>query len=155
MNIRKAQIEDVETMFEIRTSVTENHQSREEIAELGITPETVTQMLQTDCCAWIADIDDKPIGFSIANATQKTILGLFVLPSFEGRGAGKAVLQKAEEWLFSQDIEEIWLLTGDDPNLRAYGFYLHLGWKAVGVIKDGEMEGEMKFVKALYQSLPT
>ncbi|MDJ0772310.1 MAG: GNAT family N-acetyltransferase [Mastigocoleus sp. MO_167.B18] len=155
MNIREAQIEDVETMFEIRTSVTENHQSREEIAELGITPETVTQMLQTDCCAWIADIDDKPIGFSIANATEKTILGLFVLPSFEGRGAGKAVLQKAEEWLFSQDIEEIWLLTGNDPNLRAYGFYLHLGWKPVGVIKDGEMEGEMKFVKALYRNSPT
>lgn len=155
MNIRKAQIEDVESMFEIRTSVTENHQSREEIAELGITPETVTQMLQTDCCAWIADIDDKPIGFSIANATEKTILGLFVLPSFEGRGAGKAVLQKAEEWLFSQDIEEIWLLTGDDPNLRAYGFYLHLGWKAVGAIKDGEMKGEMKFVKAVYQNSPT
>ncbi|MDJ0694441.1 GNAT family N-acetyltransferase [Mastigocoleus sp. MO_188.B34] len=155
MNIRKAQIEDVETMFEIRTSVTENHQSREEIAELGITPETVTQMLQTDCCAWVADIDDKPIGFSIANATEKTILGLFVLPSFEGRGAGKAVLQKAEEWLFSQDIDEIWLLTGNDPNLRAYGFYLHLGWKPVGVIKDGEMEGEMKFVKALYRNSPT
>ena len=155
MNIREAQIEDIETIFEIRTSVTENHQSREEIAELGITPETVNQMLQTDCCAWIADIDSKSIGFSIANATEKTIFGVFVLPSFEGRGAGKALVQKAEEWLFSQNIEEIWLLTGNDPNLRAYGFYLHLGWKPAGVIKDGEMEGEIKFVKALYRNSPT
>ena len=148
MNIRKAQQKDIETMFDIRTSVAENHQSGEEIAELGITPETVAQMLQTDCCAWIAQMDGKSIAFSIANATEKTIFGIFVLPSFEGYGAGRALMQKAEEWLFSQGIEEIWLLTGNDPNLRAYGFYLHLGWKPVGIVTDGEMEGEMKFVKA-------
>lgn len=147
MNIRKAQLTDIETLFKIRTSVVENYQSREEIAELGITPESVAQMLQADCCAWIAEIDGKPIAFSIANATEKTIVGVFVLPSFEKRGAGRGLMEKAENWLFSQDIEEIWLLTGNDSKLRAYGFYLHLGWTPIGVISDGEMEGEMKFVK--------
>lgn len=147
MNIRKAQLTDIETLFDIRTSVIENYQSREEIAQLGITPETVAGMLQSDCRAWVAEIDSQPIAFSIANATEKTIFGVFVLPSFEGRGAGRALMQEAEEWLFSQDIEEIWLLTGDNPKLRAYGFYLHLGWTPVGVVTDGEMEGEMKFVK--------
>ena len=147
VNIREAQITDIETLFDIRTSVVENYQSREEIAELGITPESVAQMLQTDCCAWIAEIDSKANGFSIANATEKTILGLFVLPSFEGRGAGRALMRKAEEWLFSQNIEEIWLLTGDNSKLRAYGFYLHLGWTPVGIVTDGEMQGEMKFIK--------
>lgn len=147
MNIRKARLTDIETMFDIRTSVVENYQSREEIAELGITPESVAQMLQTDCGAWIAEIDGKPVGFSIANATEKTILGLFVLPSFEGCGAGRALMEKTEDWLFSQGIAEIWLLTGNDSKLRAYGFYLHLGWNPVGVISDGEMAGEMKFVK--------
>ena len=38
MNIRVAECSDIDTLFEIRTSVVENHQSREEIAELGITP---------------------------------------------------------------------------------------------------------------------
>jgi len=57
MNIREAQLEDIETLFNIRTSVIENHQSREELATLGITPETVAEMLQTDCRAWIAEID--------------------------------------------------------------------------------------------------
>ncbi|MDJ0617756.1 MAG: GNAT family N-acetyltransferase [Calothrix sp. MO_192.B10] len=149
MNIRKAQLEDIETLFEIRTNVLENHQSRAEIAELGITPETVAQMLQTDCCAWIAEIDAKPIAFSIANATEKTIFGIFVLPAFEGRGAGRALMEKAEEWFWSQDIEEIWLLTGNNPNLRAYGFYLHLEWVPVGVETDGDMKGEMKFIKKI------
>lgn len=147
MNIRIAQPKDVETLFEIRTSVVENYQSREEIAELGITPESVTTMLETDCCAWIAEIDDQAIGFSIASATEKTIFGIFVLPAFEGRGAGRALMQVTETWFWSKEIEEIWLVTGNNPNFRAYGFYLHLNWIPIGVEPEGDFQGEMKFVK--------
>ena len=147
MDIRVAQRKDIETLFEIRTSVIENHQSREEIAELGITPESVAEMLQRNCCAWMAEISGQPIGFSIANATEKTIFGIFVRPPFEGQGAGRALMQAAEQWLWAKEIEEIWLVTGNDPKLRAYGFYLHLGWTSVGVELDGAFKGEMKFVK--------
>lgn len=147
MNIRIAQRGDIDTLFEIRTSVVENYQSREEIAELGITPESVTKMLETDCCAWVAEIDDRPIGFSIANATEKTIFGLFVLPSFERQGAGRALIQAAENWLWSKGIDEIWLVTANNPSLRAYGFYLHLEWIPVGIESDGDFRGEMKFIK--------
>jgi GNAT superfamily N-acetyltransferase len=147
MNIQIAQRGDIDTLFEIRTSVVENYQSREEIAELGITPESVTKMLETDCCAWVAEIDDRPIGFSIANATEKTIFGLFVLPSFERQGAGRALIQAAENWLWSKGIDEIWLVTANNPSLRAYGFYLHLEWIPVGIESDGDFRGEMKFIK--------
>jgi len=140
VKIREARNPDIETLFEIRTSVRENYQSREEIAALGITPTTVAQMLKTDCRAWIAELDNRPIGFAIANATQATIFGLFVLPNFEGRGAGRALLQAAENWLRSRGNDEIWLTTGNDPNLRAYGFYLHLGWTIAGLQEDGEVK---------------
>jgi GNAT superfamily N-acetyltransferase len=143
MQTRVAQLDDIETLFVIRTSVVENHQSREEIAALGITPESVARMLQTDCCAWIAEIDAQAIAFAIANATEQTILGMFVLPAYEGRGAGRALMELAETWLCSKGCDQIWLLTGNDPNLRAYGFYQHLGWVMAGVQKDGEM----KFIK--------
>lgn len=147
MNIRVAQESDIETLFEIRTSVVENYQSREEIAELGITPESLAHMLATDCCAWVTEIGNQPVGFSIANATEKTIFGIFVLPSYENKGAGRALMDAAENWLWSQGVTEIWLVTGNDPNLRAYGFYLHLNWIPVGVEPDGDFKGEMKFVK--------
>ncbi len=147
MNIRVAKPEDIETLFEIRTSVIENHQSREEIAALGITPESIDRMLATDCRAWIAEISAKPIGFAIANATEKTIFGVFVLPDFEGQGAGSALMQAAEDWLRSQGIDEIWLVTGNDPSLRAYGFYVHLNWMPLAVENDGEFQGQMKFIK--------
>lgn len=144
MNIRIAQLDDIESLFVIRTSVVENYQSREEIAAAGITPETVATMLQTNCRAWIAEIDARPIGFSIANATAQTIFGMFVRPEFEGRGAGRALMQCAEEWLWQQGCTEIWLLTGNDPALRAYGFYLHLGW----VLQAVQSNGHIKLVKA-------
>jgi GNAT superfamily N-acetyltransferase len=147
MHIRVAQRDDIETLFDIRTSVVENHQSREEIAALGITPASVAAMLETDCCAWVAERGDRPIGFAIANATEQTIVGLFVLPEAEGQGAGRVLMAAAEQWLWSHGLEEIWLLTGNDPNLRAYGFYLHLGWQAVGAETDGPFAGEMKFIK--------
>ena len=38
MRIRLATTADVETLFELRTSVRENHQSREELAAIGVTP---------------------------------------------------------------------------------------------------------------------
>ncbi|MGD1857701.1 MAG: GNAT family N-acetyltransferase [Leptolyngbyaceae cyanobacterium] len=147
MNIRTAQQSDIDRLFEIRTSVVENHQSREEIAELGITPESVRNMLETDCCAWVAELDHQTVGFSIANATEKAIFGIFVLPAFERRGVGRALMQAAESWLWSKDIEEIWLVTGNDPSLRAYGFYQYLGWIPVGVEPDGDFRGEMRFIK--------
>lgn len=144
MNIRQAKVEDIETLFNIRTSVIENYQSCEDLANLGITPETVAEMLLTDCRAWIAEIDDRPIGFSMANASEKTIFAMFVLPSFAGRGAGRALMEQAEDWLWLQEgIEEIWLLTGNDPKIRAYGFYLHLGWMPTDIQPDGQI----KFIK--------
>lgn len=66
MQIRVAQLEDIETLFEIRTSVKENHQSREEIAALGITPATVAEMLQNDYRAWGAEMDHQLLPLTVS-----------------------------------------------------------------------------------------
>ncbi|MGD1859011.1 MAG: GNAT family N-acetyltransferase [Leptolyngbyaceae cyanobacterium] len=147
MLVRVAQSTDIETMFDIRTSVTENHQSREEIAALGITPDSIAEMLATDCRAWIAELEGQPVGFAIANATEAAIFGVFVRPAFAGKGAGRALMQAAETWLWSQELDEISLLTGNDPSLRAYGFYQHLDWRLTEVVAEGEYAGEAKFIK--------
>ncbi|MGG6295946.1 N-acetyltransferase family protein [Leptolyngbya sp. AN02str] len=145
MMIRDANSSDIETLFAIRTSVVENHQSREELADLGITPTAIAQMLQNDCHAWIAEQGTHAVGFAMANATEHMIFAMFVRPEFEGLGAGRRLMQHAEQWLQAQGAQQIWLLTGNDPSLRAYGFYLHLGWRWVGV----EPDGSAKFVRDL------
>ncbi len=149
VDIRVAQRADIEILFQIRTSVTENHQSREEIAALGITPASVAEMLQTDCRAWLAEQNGRGIGFAIANATEATIFELFVRPEYEGQGVGRALIQSAEAWMWEQGLTQIWLLTGNDLTLRAYGFYLHLGWMPVGVQADGEM----KLAQSVFQGV--
>ncbi|HEY9698071.1 MAG TPA: GNAT family N-acetyltransferase [Trichocoleus sp.] len=143
MQIRVAQLEDIETLFDIRTSVTENHQSLAELAKLGVTPDSIAQMLQTRCCAWLAEIDGEAAGFSMANAIERMIFALFVRPTFAGRGVGRALIQQAEAWLWSQGALEIWLSTGNNPKLRAYGFYQHLGW----TVTDDRLGNQVKFVK--------
>src|SRR5690606_32084345 len=133
----------VEALFEVRTSVRENYQSREELARLGVTPETVAEMLATTSRAWLAEEEGRAVAFSIADASQGIVFAMFVRPGFEGRGAGQALMREAEGWLFAQGAEEIWLLTGGDAALRAHGFYLRLGWEAAGLQPDGQV----KYVK--------
>lgn len=141
--IRRATGADVEALFDVRTSVRENHQSRQELAAIGVTPESVAEMLRTTSGAWLAEEDGRALAFSMADAAQGTVFAMFVRPGHEGRGLGRTLLHEAERWLFSRGWEEIWLLTGSDPALRAVGFYLHLGWKAAGLQADGQT----KYVK--------
>ncbi|MEM9767631.1 MAG: GNAT family N-acetyltransferase [Cyanobacteria bacterium P01_D01_bin.71] len=68
--------------------------------------------LMIDCCAWVAELNQQPVGFAIAHAAEATIFGIFVRPAFERQGIGHALMQAAE----------IWLLTGNDPTLRALWF---------------------------------
>lgn len=65
INIRPAEVSDVESIFIVRTSVTENHLSREEMRELGITESTVSNMIEEGHCAWVATDDDEVVGFSM------------------------------------------------------------------------------------------
>jgi GNAT superfamily N-acetyltransferase len=138
MLIRAATEADIETLFDVRTSVVQNHQSREELAAIGVTPHSIAEMLRTTSRAWIAEEDGRGMAFSMADAGQGTVFALFVRPGYEGRGLGRTLLKHAEDWLFSRGWSEIWLLTGSDPGLRAVGFYKHLGWQAVGVQDDGQ-----------------
>lgn len=143
MEIRTATEADIPTLFDIRTSVRENHQSLEELAPLGVTPQGIAEMLRTSSRAWVAEVDGQPVAFSMADAKEGTIFAMFVRPEYEGRGLGRALMREAEAWLFGKGWDEIWLLTGSDPKLRANGFYRHLGWQEAGLQEDGQI----KYVK--------
>ena len=143
MNIRIATEADVEALFEVRTSVVQNYQSREELAALGITPDSIAESLRTTSRVWLAEEDGRVVAFSMADAAQGTVFAMFVRPAYEGRGVGRCLMQQAEAWLFGGGWPEIWLLTGSDPELRAVGFYRHLGWQAV----SEQADGQTKYVK--------
>ena len=43
-----------------------------------------------------------------------------------------------EDWLSSEGWKEIWLTTDRGENIRAVGFYRHLGWSDWKVEPDGD-----------------
>lgn len=147
VRIRAAGTDDVETLFDIRTSVRENHESREELAKLGITPASVAEALAGSSRAWLAEVDGEPAAFAMANNDEGCVFGMFVRPQFEARGLGRLLMAEAERFLF-QDHPTIWLTTGADHAIRANGFYRRLGWHAVCRAGTGELRYEKSRTEA-------
>lgn len=142
--IRAVELSDISAIFKIRTSVQENHLSHAQLTEMGITPESIGQAISESPCAWIAEVDGAPVGFSMADANDGCVFAAFVLPDFEGLGLGRALMEKAEAFLF-QTHQTIWLETAEKS--RASGFYRNLGWQPVEVLP----EGDIRFEKHLNQ----
>lgn len=137
--IRIATVADIPAIFSVRTSVRENHMSLEELSVIGVTPDTLPAMLSGDGRAWVAEENCAIVAFAMAERSEATIFAMFVHPEHEGKGHGRALMHAAESWLFAQGCERIWLLTDNNPQVRANGFYQHLGWEKQGVQEDGQL----------------
>lgn len=123
--IRPALLSDIPDVFRVRISVEENHLSVEQLAQMGITEQAVSDMLVASPCAWVAVADGQVVGFSMIDIEEASLFAAFVLPAYEGRGLGRNLVLAAEGKLFERHAE-IWLETGRDT--RAAGFYRSLGW---------------------------
>lgn len=136
ITIRPAQLTDVASIFDVRTSVVENHLSREELSQMGITEDSVADMIQANPCAWVATENEKIIGFSMILPDEGCLFAAFVLPEYEGRGAGRRLVMAAEQALFKHH-EIAWLET--DKRSRAAKFYLQLGWGNKTEVSDTDI----------------
>jgi ribosomal protein S18 acetylase RimI-like enzyme len=152
LTLRSASVNDVEALFRIRCSVTENHQSREELAILGVTVASIREMIEKgDYVTTIAEKDKQPVGFTMAQVSEGYVFACFVRPNFESQGIGRALMNAAEEGLRSADVKKAWLSTGPGEDLRAVGFYRRLGWVHGGYLEDGQI----KFTKNLQEAEQT
>jgi GNAT superfamily N-acetyltransferase len=129
--IRPADPADTAALFRVRTSVHENHQSEEELARIGVTRESVAQLLASPGArGWCAEQGGSIVAFAIARRTERDLFALFVEPGFERRGLGSSLLESAVTWLRAGGIERIRLSTG--RGTRAQSFYEKRGWKDAG-----------------------
>lgn len=141
IQIRPAETRDVAGIFHVRTSVNENVLSSAELAAMGITEDAITDMINSDLCAWVAVEGGEIIGFSMIDVDEGSLFAAFVLPSYEGLGVGRHLVDAAEEQLFARHSVG-WLETGKAT--RAAGFYRRLGWGNEQNVGNGDIRLEKR-----------
>ena len=139
---REATAADMPGIAHVRTSVTENALTLEQLAARGITNESIAASFLKNSKGWVAVRDDRIVGFSIGDRTSGSIFALFVLPGHEGQGIGARLFELAVNWLWQNGAQRLWLTT--DPRSKAAHFYERRGWIATGRSERGDMRYELQ-----------
>ncbi|WP_223527759.1 GNAT family N-acetyltransferase [Pseudomonas sp. A-RE-23] len=66
---------------------------QDQLTEIGITPEAISQAISETPCAWVAEVNGVPVGFSMVDIEDGCVFAVFVLPEFEGYGLGRNLMQ--------------------------------------------------------------
>ena len=135
MKFREISKSDIDEILRIRVSTKENHFSMGDLAEVGVTRESVAHWLDGTVNGWLCEVSDRPVGFAMADSKTAEVIVVACYPEFENIGIGKKLMLKLHDWLWSFEHEEIWLWSNPDPSIRAHGFYRKLGYRATGETK--------------------
>lgn len=139
MNVvfRKAKPEDAPDCISLRGKTRENAFSVEQLAALGITPDTWRATIDDGSVpGYVATIDNELVGYCFGDRQTGEIVVLALLPAHEGNGLGKALLDLTVDHFRNLGFERLFLGCSTDPNARSYGFYRHLGWRSTGTFDD-------------------
>ncbi|MDR6711653.1 ribosomal protein S18 acetylase RimI-like enzyme [Pseudomonas hunanensis] len=142
-SLRLASPSDIELLFDIRTSVKQNHLSREQMHDMGITAVVLTDAIRKAPCAWVAEWQQEAVGFAMVDYDEGEVFALFVREQHEGKGVGRLLLRQAEEALFKRH-EVIHLTTDGNEEMRAIGFYRQMGWTFAAVVDDRDVRYEKR-----------
>lgn len=136
IEFRVARLADVEGIFHVRTAVTENAMTLQQLEEMEITYSSVVEMIAEARCAWVAVDAQSIVGFSMIIPEDGCVFAVFVLPAYEGKGIGTRLLKAAEDELFKEH-EAIWLET--EKATRGAEFYRRMGWRNEINVGDGDI----------------
>lgn len=132
---RKTQPGDVDACFAVRGRTRENPVSREQLAAVGITPESVAEALESGrTIGWVCEEGGEVVGFCSGDAETGEVLVLAVLPEHEGKGVGRRLLGEVVGEMRALGHRRVWLAASPDPAVRAHGFYRAQGWRPSGEV---------------------
>jgi len=139
MIIREATIDDIKQIQIVRNTVKENALSNPDL----VTDEACKEFITVRGKGWVCEIDDRIVGFAIADLQGNNIWALFLDPKFEGKGIGRRLHSIMLDWYFTQTKNKVWL--GTAFNTRAERFYRKAGWTEVGLHGTKEIKFEMTY----------
>ncbi|MGZ3939500.1 MAG: GNAT family N-acetyltransferase [Flavisolibacter sp.] len=137
MIFREATTNDIGQIQLVRNSVKENQLSNPAL----VSDRDCENYLTIRGKGWVCEVDNKVVGFAIADLVENNIWALFIHPDHEGKGIGKQLHRLMLDWYFDQGKETVWLSTA--PGTRAERFYKLQGWRLVGPYGKGEVKFEM------------
>jgi GNAT superfamily N-acetyltransferase len=137
VNFREATINDIPQIQFVRNLVKENTLSNPSL----VTDADCEEFLMRRGKGWVCELNEKIVGFAIADLKEENIWALFILPEYEGKGIGKHLHKLMLDWYFSQGQKWVWL--GTSPNTRAELFYRRAGWRETGKRSNGETRFEL------------
>jgi GNAT superfamily N-acetyltransferase len=137
MIFREAEINDIPQIQVVRHAVKENVLSNPAL----VTDDDCREFLLVRGKGWVCEIENRIIGFAIADLKEDNIWALFVHPGHERKGIGKKLQRLMLDWYFSQNKLSVWL--GTSPNTRAEKFYRKAGWRETGKRANGEIKFEL------------
>jgi GNAT superfamily N-acetyltransferase len=124
---------DIAQCIDIRGKTRENAISAKTLADFGITEASWSaQVAAGSLTGYIGMASGRMAGYCFGSAESGEIVVLALLPEHESKGIGKELLRLAMSELHSLGHKRLFLGCADDPNVRSYGFYRHLGWRSTG-----------------------
>ena len=141
MTFREANESDINQIQIVRNSVTENTLSNPEL----VTDNDCLEFITKRGKGWVCEVDNRIVGFAIADLKEHNIWALFVHPDYDKQGIGRQSHDLMLNWYFNQTSKNIWL--GTAPGTRAEIFYRKSGWTEIGVHGKGEVKFEMTIEK--------
>jgi len=139
MIIREARIEDIQQIQIVRNAVKENTLSNPDL----VTDEDCAEFIVHRGKGWVCEINNRIVGFAIADLKEKNIWALFIDPDFEKKGIGRQLHKIMMDWYFTKTTEKVWL--GTAFNTRAEEFYRKAGWAEAGTHGTKEIKFEMTY----------
>ncbi|MGN6531319.1 MAG: GNAT family N-acetyltransferase [Ginsengibacter sp.] len=139
MIFREANIDDINQIQFVRNTVKENALSDPKL----VTDEDCKEFITVRGKGWVCEIDNRIVGFAIADLKGNNIWALFLNPEFEKKGIGQQLHKIMLDWYFVQTKTKVWLATAF--NTRAENFYRKAGWREVGLHGTKEIKFEMTY----------
>jgi ribosomal protein S18 acetylase RimI-like enzyme len=141
LQFRRAVSADAAECIALRGRTRENAISAATLASMGITTGSWGNSIETGRLpGYLCTDENTVVGYCFGDKDSGEIVVLAVLPHYEGRGIGKALLSQVVEDLRSLGYRRLFLGCSSDSSHRSYGFYRHLGWRSTGSFDTNDDE---------------
>jgi GNAT superfamily N-acetyltransferase len=133
LDYRAARAEDIAECFVLRGKTRENAIDRQRLEAAGVTVDSWTEETRSGALVGhVCTSEGTIVGYCFGSPVTGEVVVLALLPPFEGRGIGRALLERVVHDLRRAGHARLFLGSSPDPATRSHGFYRHLGWRSTG-----------------------